>query len=143
MPAIELIDATFVVAPRQELARWLHDESAWATWWPELTLRVFMDRGDAGIRWSVTGDSTGSLEVWLEPVLDGTVVHLFVRLDPASGTLSTVAAARERGRYAKRWKAMMFEAKDRFEAGREVGVPPSGSAGSGSRDLRRAPTKRL
>ncbi len=48
-----------------------------------------MDRGLDGIRWSVTGAWVGSLEVWLEAVGDGVVVHHYARLDPADATGSS------------------------------------------------------
>ena len=41
-----------------------------------------MDRGLDGIRWSVTGRWAGSLEIWLEEVGDGVLVHHYARLDP-------------------------------------------------------------
>ena len=40
------------------------------------------DRGVKGVQWAVRGALTGSMEIWLEPVGDGTVVHWFLRADP-------------------------------------------------------------
>ena len=50
------------------------------------TLTPFMDRGDLGIRWSAVGAGwTGSIELWLESVGDGVLVHHYQRLDPVDG----------------------------------------------------------
>lgn len=123
---MELMDDTFVVAAPARLSDWLRDPAQWRRWWPELTLHVFMDRGEAGIRWSATGSWRGSAEVWLEPVLDGTVVHLLLRLDPAKGSLPARAAARRREQHANRWKAVVWAVKDDLERGRVCGKPALG-----------------
>ena len=136
MPAVDLVDETFVVADRAVLAAEVADPASWARWWPELELAVFMDRGLDGIRWSVSGRWCGSLEIWLEPVGDGVLVHHYARLDPvdpATGgprPLPTDArgwrrAARERARRARRWKQSVWELKDRLEQGRPPGEPRS------------------
>jgi hypothetical protein len=82
--------------------------------WPDLRLRVREDRGAEGLRWEVTGALTGTAEIWLEPVGDGTVVHFYLR----SGLGER---ARERRRVA--WKRAVHRLKDELEAGRAVGTP--------------------
>ena len=85
MPTVDLIDETFVAASPEVVAACVADPAQWRRWWPKRRLEVFMDRGDRGIRWSIAGDLVGSAEIWLEPVLDGTLVHYFVRADPPGG----------------------------------------------------------
>ena len=130
MPTVDLIDETFVVADRRVLADVVHDRQRWLSWWPELTLTVFMDRGLDGIRWSVTGVWHGSAEIWLEPFADGVLVHLYLRLDPAGAGTHARSAARTRRRFALRWKLHVNAIKDDLEAGRPPGVP-RGAQGQG------------
>ena len=85
---------------------------------------MFTDRGAQGVRWSVVGDAwTGSMEVWLEAVGDGTVLHWFLRVDPVGEPLARRAATREGVRRQRAAKAVAFALKDRLEAGRPPGVP--------------------
>ncbi|GLZ47405.1 hypothetical protein Acsp06_35900 [Actinomycetospora sp. NBRC 106375] len=119
------MDETFLAVPPERLAAEFADPAAWRRLWPDLALRVFADRGPQGVRWSVVGDAwRGSMEVWLEAVGDGTVLHYFLRVDPADGTLSRRAATREGVRRQRAAKALAFALKDRLEAGRSPGVPP-------------------
>ena len=133
MARVDLVDETFVVAAPQAVAAVVHDPERWRRWWPDLDLTVFMDRGDAGIRWSVGGALHGSTELWLEPVLDGVVVHYYLRADdsgrdPAgrddAGSLREHRAAdRLRGRRARAWKTCVNALKDELEGGRAPGLP--------------------
>jgi hypothetical protein len=135
MPAIELIDETYVVADPSVVAAVVHDPARWTGWWPDLTLTPFMDRGGQGIRWSaVSSRWVGSLEIWLEAVGDGVLVHHYQRLDPArgSGPVSRRAATRERTRRARDWKQHAFALKDDLEGARRPGtkIHPDGSRSS-------------
>ena len=133
MPAIDLIDETFVLADPAAVAAAVHEPQRWARWWPALALEVFMDRGEKGLRWSATGPAVGSLELWLEAWGEGVVVHHYVRLDrtePGSATRARPlpsdaagwhAAAAERGRYARRWKQHVWALKDELEGPRRAG----------------------
>lgn len=134
MPAVDLVDETYVVADRGVLAEVVADPRRWRAWWPDLELTVFMDRGLDGIRWSATGRWTGSLEIWLEQVGDGVLVHHYARLDPvdrATGEARPVTtdaagwrrAARARARRAKAWKRDVWALKDELESGRPPGTP--------------------
>jgi hypothetical protein len=123
VPTVDLIDETFVVADRAVLAACVHDHQRWRSWWPDLALTVFMDRGLDGIRWSVTGGWLGSAEIWLEPFGDGVLLHLYLRLDPAGEALGARVAARVRHRFALRWKRHANALKDELEAGRPPGQP--------------------
>jgi len=139
VPALDLIDETFIVAAPERISVVVHDPERWRQWWPDLELRIFMDRAERGIRWSVSGSFTGSNEIWLEPVGDGTLVHYFLRLDPADGgSLGPRRAARVRRSRALSWKRWINALKDELEAGRAVGMP---AAGSGSSHTRSVPSK--
>lgn len=129
MPSVDVVDETFVAVPPRVLATAFASPREWRRMWPDLTLEVDTDRGDKGIRWTVRGALVGSMEVWLEPVLDGTVLHYFLRADPSGpgGAPSPapprqgVAEAQRRQRAAK---AIAFALKARLEAGRAPGEPP-------------------
>lgn len=151
MPAVDLVDETYVVVDRPTIAAVVADPARWRAWWPDLALTVFMDRGLDGIRWSVTGRWVGSLEIWLEEVGDGVLVHHYARLDPvdrASGTARPLPedpagrrrAARARAARALAWKRTVWALKDELERGRAAGTPRvpgsaeadgSGAGGSG------------
>lgn len=134
MPLVDLVDETFVVADPLEVAAAAHDPGRWRRWWPDLELTVFMDRGVAGLRWSVTGALVGSSELWLEPFGDGVVVHYYLRADPvgrADG--SPRLADRVRRRHALAWKRSVNALKDELEGDRHPGdprlvKPPPGAA---------------
>jgi len=131
---VDLVDETFVVATPAEVAAVVHDPDRWRQWWPDLELTVFMDRGLAGVRWSVTGALRGSAELWLETVLDGVLVHYYLRADdavspaPADPAERSDVAARRAGdrlrdRRARAWKRSVNALKDELEAGRAPGLP--------------------
>ncbi len=129
VPSVDVVDETFVAVRPEVLVFEFATPDRWRMLWPDLDLRVVTDRGPAGLRWTVTGALVGSMEVWLEPVLDGTLLHYFLRADPPgrSGTPAPAslrkgsAEARRRQRAAK---AIAFAWKDRLEAGRAPGEPP-------------------
>ncbi len=135
MPQLDLVDETFVVALPGQVAAAVRDRRRWPAWWPDLTLGVFQDRGDAGVRWNVRGALTGSMEVWLEPFGDGVIVHHYVRCDLPGRTRSPAAVARERRRRERHAKRVFWALKDELEAGRRAGEPrppavPGPAAGS-------------
>ena len=122
VPGFDLVDETFVVATPAAVAAVVRDADRWARWWPDLTLGVFQDRGEAGVRWNVRGALTGSMEVWLEPYGDWVIVHHYVRCDlPCGRTLSPAAAARLRRRRERHAKRVFWALKDELEAGRPAG----------------------
>ena len=133
MPVVDLVDETFIVVPPAALAMVVADERRWRIWWPELTLDVFMDRGEKGIRWSITGTLVGSAEVWLEPFGDGAIVHYYLRADPTADPAGTVArtlpdsprgrraADRLRRRHALHWKQTVWALKRELERDRVAG----------------------
>lgn len=121
MSLLEVIDETFVVATPTQLRGRLCDERMWAGWFPDLRLSCRKDRGSDGKRWDVSGALRGTAEVWLEAFADGTVVHAFLRLDPAGSH----RADRKRlvAAYALPLKAHVRAIKDELELGRAPGEP--------------------
>ncbi len=142
MPKVDLVDETFIVCARQSIAAAVAEPVRWGQWWPDLRLSIFMDRGLDGIRWSMTGGLVGSCEIWLEPVLDGVLLHHYLRGDmaagarrpgsssPSSDRVADRVADRERRRRARSWKRHAWALKDELEAGRRPGRGPL-AAGSG------------
>ncbi len=91
------------------------------------------DRADKGIRWQVHGALDGTMEVWLEPVLDGTIVHYFLHAEPTGRDAAAVRkdlAVANRARRAQ-GRAMAFEAKLGAERGRRVGEPAVAAPSAG------------
>lgn len=118
-----MVDETFVVAPPAAVAAVFAEPAAWPGFWPDLTPSVYADRGEEGLRWTVTGALTGTMEVWLEPVLDGTLVHYFLRADLA-GAPSPKRLRQEKTRRQLAAKALAFRLKALLEAGRAPGCAP-------------------
>jgi hypothetical protein len=130
MPAVDVVDEIFLVVPPSAVAAVFAERSNWSRFWPDLRLSVYADRGDDGIRWTVQGALTGTMEVWLEPMLDGTLLHYFLRADPPSPfrrVKDQVAAIRRRQQAAK---AVALDLKLHLEDGRAPGVGPNTGSGS-------------
>jgi hypothetical protein len=119
---IDLIEETFVAASPALVSAAVRDPSFTAALWPDVRLAVFMDRGDAGVRWTAAGGLTGSAEIWLEPYGDGVIAHTFLRADPPA-PLHWRAAVKEAQRRARHAKAVWWRLKDAVEAGRAPGTP--------------------
>ena len=83
MNSIQIADETFVAADPAAVGAAVADPASWARWWPDLRLTVVEDRGELGQRWTVTGALAGSMEIWLEKVLDGVVLHYFMHAEPS------------------------------------------------------------
>ncbi|ODU01159.1 MAG: hypothetical protein ABS81_21435 [Pseudonocardia sp. SCN 72-86] len=114
MPTVDVMDETFLVVTRSRLAA------------------VFA--GDQGMRWTVTGALVGSMEVWLEEVLDGTVLHYYLRADAAGPDGAPVSlpprrAAAEARRRHHAAKALALALKRTLEQGRAAGEPPAARGG--------------
>jgi hypothetical protein len=125
MPAIDVADEVFLTVPQRVLADSLADPALCRRYWPDLTLVVHADRGEQGMCWTVGGALTGSMEVWLEPVLEGTVLHYFLRAELAQRPASRRQAAAETRRRRLAAREMAFALKDRFERDRAPGCPPA------------------
>ena len=124
-PILDIVDETFIRASRHDVAMAVRER--WATWWPSLTLEVYMDRGWNGMRWTVTGDVVGSAEIWLEEHPPGVLVHHYLRADPTRPGSAyeprTVGSSRRaerqiaqlRRRYVHAWKKIAWSLKDELE----------------------------
>lgn len=134
VPSIDLVDETYLVADPAEVADRFRDPARRRLYWPGLQLSVFMDRGDAGLRWFVTGELVGSSEVWLEPAGDGVILHYFLRADPTRRGSDTEpltgpgwwvrsVGRRAARRYASAFKQHGWALKDEMERGRAPGMP--------------------
>lgn len=108
--------------PPSSVAAAFADSRTWRRFWPDLELAVYADRGAEGLRWTVTGALVGTMEVWLEPVLDGTVLHYFLRADFPPGTGGR--PLKEIKRRAQAAKAVALDLKFVLEDGRPPGVAP-------------------
>lgn len=117
-----MIDETFLAVPPSSVAAAFADPRAWRRFWPDLDLAVYADRGAEGVRWTVRGALVGTMEVWLEPVLDGTVLHYFLRADFPPGT--TGRPVKEAQRRQRAAKAVALDLKFVLEDGRPPGIPP-------------------
>ncbi len=137
---IHVADQGFVAAPPEVVAALVADRRSWRRWWPDLALTVREDRGDKGVRWQVTGPLTGTMEVWLDPRMDGTMINYFLHAEPTDGAASATRAPRtvmEQIRVRREaGKAMTFQIKAIAEAGRAAGERPAHAAGDTSTGTR-------
>jgi hypothetical protein len=127
MSSIQIADETFVAADSALVGAAIADRSSWRRWWPDLLLEVVEDRAEKGMRWTVNGPLTGTMEVWLEPSLDGVVLHYFLHAEPAGAAawqLAKLNLAKVTHRRRVAGKKMAFEVKTTLERARPVGVSP-------------------
>lgn len=125
--SIQVADETFVAAEAARVGRAVADPAGWRRWWPDLRLEVVEDRGDKGIRWAVTGALTGTMEIWLEPALDGVLLHYFLHAEPSGASarqLARMNLPRMTHRRRVAGKKMAFEVKAALERSRPVGISP-------------------
>lgn len=120
MPALDVIDETFLLAPVAELRDIFCDERAWKDL--GMDLLCYDDRGVIGKRWTLSGKLTGTAEVWLEPSHGGVIVHVYLQADPRSRR----SAARLRRLYAIPIKRWILEVKSGYDVVRPAGVAPAG-----------------
>ncbi|MBS4730267.1 polyketide cyclase / dehydrase and lipid transport [Mycobacterium sp. SM1] len=129
MHSVQVADETFIAAAAARVGAAIADPDCWRRWWPDLRLRVVEDRADKGIRWAVSGALTGTMEIWLEPSLDGVLLHYFLHAEPSGATarqLARMNLARMTHRRRVAARKMAFEVKERLERSRPVGVSPAG-----------------
>lgn len=125
-PSIDIVDETFIAVPPGTVAAVFADPAAWRRYWPDLVLEVYTDRGEEGLRWTVRGALVGTMEVWLERTLDGTLLHYFLRASPATARpLKARELSREFDRRARAAKAIALGLKRQLEDGRPPGEPPA------------------
>jgi hypothetical protein len=127
MNSIQVADQTFVAADPADVGKAVSDVAKWRRWWPDLRLEVVEDRRDKGIRWAVTGALTGTMEVWLEPMLDGVILNYFLHAEPAGAAawqLARMDFAKSIHKRRVAGKQMAFEVKMALEWSRPVGTSP-------------------
>lgn len=125
--SIQIADQTYVAAAAAQVGAAVADQSSWRRWWPDLRLQIVEERGEKGIRWAVTGALTGTMEIWLEPSLDGVVLHYFLHAEPTGVAASQLAKLNlPKMTHTRRvaGKKMAFELKTTLERSRPVGVSP-------------------
>jgi hypothetical protein len=132
MPEIDVVDSSWVGVAPAVVAPVVADPDNWRRWWPDLELRVHELRGPKGVRWTVLsgrgGTVTGSMEIWLEGVDGGTVVHYFLRLDGTGARLTRRQRERIVTAYRTRAKRAFWTLADRLDPGRiaRLAGPPTG-----------------
>jgi hypothetical protein len=127
MNSIQVADETFVAMDGATVGAAISQAARWQRWWPDLRLVVVEQRGDQGIRWTVTGALTGTMEIWLEPMLDGVLLHYFVHAEPsgvAAWQLAKMNLVKMTHQRRVAGKRMAFEIKTELERSRPVGVAP-------------------
>ena len=125
---MQIADETFIAADPARVGAAVADPASWRRWWPDLRLEVVEERGDKGIRWAVTGPLTGTMEIWLEPLLDGVLLHYFLHAEPSGVSAWRLARMNLAGMIHRRRvaaKKMAFEVKEALERSRPVGVSPA------------------
>lgn len=125
-PSIDVVDQSYIRVRRDVVAAVVAER--WRGWWPGLTLQIYMDRGQEGMRWTVSGQMVGSAEIWLQEEPAGVIVHHFLRAEPTlPGTTATprpIATSRRararvealQRRHVLAWKRVVWALKDELEA---------------------------
>jgi hypothetical protein len=131
---LEISDQTFIAAGPAAVAELIQSPERWPQWWPDLRLDLSRGRGLKGCQWVLTGNIGGTAEIYLEPWQDGTIVHLFLRLELPGGVSRRRGSGPERARRSRtlRWKRTINRLKDELEGERRPGTAAAtpGSAGS-------------
>lgn len=128
MNSIQVADETFIAASGAQVGALVADRASWRRWWPDLQLQLVEDRAEKGVRWTVSGPLTGTMEIWLDPMLDGVLLHYFLHAEPSGVTgrqLAKLNLAKLNHRRRVAGKRMAFEVKARLEQARPVGVAPA------------------
>jgi hypothetical protein len=126
--SIQVADETFIAADPMRVGAVVADPASWRRWWPDLRLEVIQDRGALGLRWGVTGPLYGTMEIWLEPWMDGVLLHYFLHAEPsgvAAWQLARMNLPEMTHRRRVAGKKMAFEVKAALERYRPVGVSPT------------------
>lgn len=113
---VDIVDETFVRADQPAVRRALDALGLPATGrqgWPDGCVTVAVeDRGPKGVRWRSEGPLAGRMEIWLEPVPGGTIVHHYVQARTSDRWRSPSTVAR---RHAHAWKREITAIKDELE----------------------------
>jgi hypothetical protein len=124
VPLVNIVDELFVVASPTSVRAVFCDAGRWARWLPGVTLTPYDDRGPLGVRWAATGALQGTAEVWLEEHGDGTIVHAYLRGDPAGHDPHRLRGSvrRVNARYAVPLKRALSDQKRLLEGDRAPGT---------------------
>jgi hypothetical protein len=125
--SVQIADETYVAADPARIGAAVGDPANWRRWWPDLLLEVTEERGSQGVRWKVAGPLTGTMEIWLEPMLGGALLHYFLHAEPSGAPAARLAKlnlAKMTHRRRVAGKKMAFEVKMTLERSRPVGVSP-------------------
>jgi hypothetical protein len=125
--SVQIADEMFIAADPAHVGAAVGAPASWQRWWPDLRLQVVEDRGPLGVRWTVAGPLAGTMEIWLEPCLDGVLLHYFLHAEPTgvtSARLAKLNLAKVTHRRRVAGKKMAFEVKTTLERFRPVGVSP-------------------
>ena len=130
MAVVEIVEETFILTSRHELAVIIADERRWRQWWPGLQAALVVDRGLDGSQWELAGDLVGTVEIALDPSGNGVVLRYRLYGDPTPPTSSTDArrlsgsprarrtAASLNTAQVLRWKQTVWALKTELEDGR-------------------------
>jgi hypothetical protein len=130
---VDIVDETFLAVPPRRVAAAFADSRRWQAYWPDLACRLYADRGEEGLRWTVSGALVGTMEVWLEPVLEGTLLHYFLRARPPRTPRGRRLRREIRHRQLAA-KRVSLGLKRELEGSRAPGCPPQdAAAGSATR----------
>jgi hypothetical protein len=121
--ALPVSDETFVATAPELVAAVVARPERWRDWWPDLDLELSRDRGVKGCQWVLTGAIGGTAEIYLEPWHDGTLLHLFLRLELPAGSVTARGVDRATRERTLAWKVVANRLKDELEAGRAPGEP--------------------
>jgi hypothetical protein len=127
VPAIHIVDQTWIAVPRRTVADLVGTDARWSGWWPQLRLAVTERRGPLGVRWAVLGTTDrqparGTMEVWLQEQADGVVLHYFLRLELDHPKLRGRALRRAHERHRRHGRRICWAIKDELESGRRSAV---------------------
>jgi hypothetical protein len=122
---IQVADVAFIAAHPSAVAAAMAGAQRWRGWFPDLRLTVTEDRGDLGLRWQVAGPIVGTSEMWIEPHLDGSLLHYFLHTEPAA-PMSPDEVVAEVARRRVHGHEVMFDVKFTAEDGRVLGSPAVG-----------------
>ena len=131
MPAIDIVDSTWIGASPSVVAAVVAEPSNWRRWWPDLDLTLDEWRADKGVRWTVrrsAAGNVGSMEIWLEPAHEGVVAHYFLRLDsPGRRRMSRQHVLRAVDTYRRQVKQVLWALADELDPGRISRISVRGS----------------
>jgi hypothetical protein len=104
----DVIARAFVALPPLRLRQVIERQEVAAGLFKGIDLRLAEDRAEKGWRWEVHEPFHGSAEIWLEPALDGCVLHAFLRADDAE--------AARLDRRGQQMRSRLFAFKDGCES---------------------------